>query len=256
MICLTTCVLIPLVGLAETRAEPPLIQGKQRVVIVMLDGLGPDYVEQSAMPVLKGLMAKGFSKNVAGVMPAVTNVNNASIATGTWPEEHGITGNSFFDEPRGQAEYMENSSYLLRSTVFERAAKLGVKSALLTAKKKTVALLARGTDLAIAAEAPSAGQIQQYGTPPPIYSSEINQWLWAVAVDLLKHRADMKLLYVHTTDYPMHTWPPSAPESKDHLARLDALLGEAVAAAPDAAFLITGDHGMNAKSRCWDLARA
>ena len=54
----------------------------------------------------------------------------------------------------------------------------------------------------------------------------------------------------------MHTWPPSAPESKDHLARLDSLLGQAVAAAPDAAFLITADHGMNAKSRCWDLAKA
>jgi phosphonoacetate hydrolase len=240
----------------QTKAEPPLIKGNQRVVIVMIDGFGPDYLEQSAMPVLKGLMAKGFAKNVAGVMPSVTNVNNASIATGTWPEEHGITGNSFFDEANGRAEYMENSSYLRRPTLFERAAKRGVKSALLTAKKKTVALLANGTDLAIAAEAPSAEQIQKYGAAPPIYSREINHWLWSVAVDLLKNRRDLGVVYVHTTDYPMHTWPPSAPESRDHLAKLDALLGQAVAAAPDAAFLITADHGLNAKSRCWDLAKA
>jgi phosphonoacetate hydrolase len=193
---------------------------------------------------------------VAGVMPSVTNVNNASIATGTWPEEHGITGNSFFDEAKGQAEYMENSAYLMRPGLFERAARRGVKSALLTAKKKTVALLAKGTDLAIAAEAPSAEQIQKYGTPPPIYSREINYWLWEVAVDLLKNRSDLGFIYVHTTDYPMHTWPASAPESKEHLARLDAFLGRAVAAAPDAAFLITADHGLNAKSRCWDLAKA
>jgi phosphonoacetate hydrolase len=77
-----------------------------------------------------------------------------------------------------------------------------------------------------------------------------------VAVDLLKDRPDLRCLYVHTTDYPMHTWPPEAPESRDHLAKLDALLGEAIAAAPDAAFLITADHGMNAKERCWDLTRA
>ena len=63
-------------------------------------------------------------------------------------------------------------------------------------------------------------------------------------------------MYVHTTDYPMHTWPPSAPESREHLAKLDALIGRAVAAAPDAAFLITADHGLNAKSRCWDVAKA
>ena len=47
-------------------------------------------------------------------------------------------------------------------------------------------------------------------------------------------------MYVHTTDYPMHNWPPEAAESIEHLARLDELLGEAAAAAPDAAFLLTG----------------
>ena len=250
--CVSTASLLP----GPTKGEPPLIRGNQRVVLVMVDGLGADYLEQSPMPVLKDLMAKGFTKTVAGVMPSVTNVNNASIATGTWPEEHGITGNSIFDETSGQAEYMENSAYLLRSTLFERASKRGVKSALLTAKKKTVALLAKGTDLAIAAESPSAEQIQKYGTPPPIYSREINYWLWEVAVDLLKNRPDLGCIYIHTTDYPMHTWPATAPESKEHLARLDAMLGRAVDAAPDAAFLITADHGLSAKSRCWDVAKA
>ena len=96
-------------------------------------------------------------------------------------------------------------------TLFERAARRGVKSALLTAKKKTVALLSRGTEIAIAAEAPTAEHGRSAtGTPPPIYSREINYWLWEVAVDLLKNRPDLRLLYVHTTDYPMHTWPPSA----------------------------------------------
>jgi phosphonoacetate hydrolase len=110
--------------------------------------------------------------------------------------------------------------------------------------------------LAIAAEAPSADEVRRYGAPPPVYSREINDWLWTVAIDLLKTRPELRCLYVHTTDYPMHMWPPSAPESKAHLARLDALLGEAVNAAPDAAFLLTADHGMNFKTRCWDLAKA
>ena len=228
--CLLVCIALSLFAQARAKAEGPLIHGKQRLVIGMVDGFGPDYLEQSSMPVLKGLMAKGFAKTVEGVMPSVTNVNNASIATGTWPDEHGITGNSFFDEARGQPEYMEDSAYLLRPTLFERAAKHGVKSALLTAKKKTLAMLAKGTEFAIAAEAPSAEQIQKYGNPPPIYSAEINHWLWAVAVDLLKNRPELGCIYVHTTDYPMHTWPASAPESKDHLARLDTLLGQAIAA--------------------------
>ena len=118
------------------------------------------------MPVLKGLMARGFSKTVGGVMPSVTNVNNASIACGVWPEEHGITGNSFFDETKGDAEYMESATYLRCPTIFQRAAERGLNSALLTAKKKTAALLSRGTEVALAAEAPSAEEVRRYGQPP------------------------------------------------------------------------------------------
>ena len=247
-------------ALGQGRARPAggqsLIRGDQRVVIAMIDGFGTDYLEAGDMPALKGLMARGFSKTVRGVMPSVTNVNNASIACGAWPEEHGITGNSFYDQARGELDYMESAAYIRVPTVFQRAARRGVKSALLTAKKKTLALLSPGTAIAIAAEAPTPEVVDRYGQAPPIYSREINYWLWEVAVDLLKNRPDLRVVYIHTTDYPMHTWPPSAPESKEHLAKLDALIGKAVAAAPDAAFLITADHGLNAKTRCWDLAKA
>ena len=54
----------------------------------------------------------------------------------------------------------------------------------------------------------------------------------------------------------MHMWPPDSALSRRHLAGLDALLGEISAAAPDAAILLTADHGMHHKSRCWDLMRA
>ena len=144
----------------------PLIIGDQRVVIVMFDGLGTDYVARSEMPVLKGMMAKGFSKTVRAVMPTVTNVNNASICCGAWPDEHGITGNSFFDEAKGRPEYMESSEYLRLPTLFERAARQGVKSALLTAKKKTIALLSRGTELSVAAESPPSLMEERIGPAP------------------------------------------------------------------------------------------
>lgn len=108
---------------------------------------------------------------------------------------------------------------------------------------------------AATAEDPPTDLVGRHGPPSGIYSREINYWLWQVAVDLLKTRPDLGLLYVHTTDYPMHSWPPEAPESQEHLQRLDNLIGEARAAAPDAAFFVTADHGMNFKTRCWDLMR-
>lgn len=54
----------------------------------------------------------------------------------------------------------------------------------------------------------------------------------------------------------MHVWPPEAPESREHLERMDDLFGQAISAAPDVAFLLTADHGMNFKTRFWDLEKA
>jgi phosphonoacetate hydrolase len=233
-----------------------MIIEKQRVVVGMIDGFGMDYFQDSPIPVMKSMARDGLFKSVKAVFPTVTNANNVSICCGAWPKDHGITGNSYFDERAGAADYMEDASFIRIPTILERASDAGFASALLTCKEKTIRLLSRGASIAIAAENPPADWIERLGKPADIYSREINYWLWQAAIDILRHRQDIRLLYVHTTDYPMHMWSAAARESKEHLARLDALMGEVLERAPDAAFLLTADHGMNYKKRCWDLARA
>ena len=229
---------------------------RQRIVIAMYDGLGLDYLEASLMPALKAMMTQGLFTPVSAVFPTVTNANNASICCGTWPKDHGITGNSYYNEVTGEADYMEHAAFIRQPTIIQRAAMQGVPAALLTCKVKTINLLAPGAALAVAAERPPDKFVRRYGPPPGIYSREINYWLWRVAIDLLKNWPEIGLLYIHTTDYPMHTWAPHEAESQAHLAELDRLLGEARDVAPDAAFFITADHGMNYHRRCWDLMRA
>ena len=221
----------------------------------MFDGFGLDYLSASKMPVLDQWKRDGLFKPVKGVMPSVTNINNASICCGVWPEVHGITGNTYFDEQRGVEEYTESPDLLLAPTLFERAARKGVRSALLSSKAKTITFLFRGADIVLTAENPSPEWVQKIGPVQSIYSREINYWLMAAAMDVLKNRPDIGCVYIHTTDYPMHTWAPEAPESKEHLARMDELIGQAMRLAPDAAFLLTADHGMNAKTLCWDLEK-
>ena len=230
--------------------------GRQRIVIGMYDGFGMDYFDASPLPAFRAMARDGFFKPVSAVFPTVTNANNASICCGAYPKDHGITGNSYFNERTGEADYMESADFIRIPTIIQRAAGRGVKSALLTCKVKTIHLLGRGAEIAIAAEAPPAEWVERYGKPADIYSREINYWLWEVAVDILQHRRDIGLVYVHTTDYPMHMWEPAAAESQKHMETLDGLLAEARTAAPDAAFLLTADHGMNYKSRCWDLFKA
>jgi len=243
-----------LTSAAAVAGAPAFAQRRpQRLVVLMMDGFGMEYLKTSNMPTLKSWCEAGIYRQVQDTMPSVTNTNNASICCGVWPDRHGITGNSYFDERTGREEYMETADLLKAPTLFERAKKQNVRSALLSSKKKTTTLLPAGADVVMTAEAPSEPWVKRFGKAPDIYSREINYWLMTAAIDLLKTRPDLRCFYIHTTDYPMHTWPPEARESKEHLTRLDQLLAEAAAAAPDAAFLLTADHGMNHKTQCWDL---
>jgi phosphonoacetate hydrolase len=229
---------------------------RQRVIVAMIDGLDPRYATPQAMPTFAELASAGTSAVVEAVMPTVTNANNAGISCVAWPAEHGITGNYYYDPVSGEQDYIESSRLLLRQTLMSRVTDAGGKAALLTAKSKTVGLLGDRTTLAVAAEDPPPELTDRYGPAPSIYSAGINHWLWTVAADLLRIHPDLDLLYVHTTDYPMHAWPPGHPESDAHLARLDELIGVAVEAAPDAALFATADHGMNGKRLGYDLNQA
>lgn len=236
---------------------PALLQHRpQRAIVFMIDGFGPDYQPASRMPVLAGWQRKGISKVVEGVMPSVTNANNTSICCGVWPEKHGITANFFLDEKTGREEYMESADLVLAPTIFERGQAKGVSSALLSSKKKTISLLPRGTSIALSAEVPTPEWTGRLGNAPDIYSAEINHWLVKAAIWIVRKQPEIGLLYVHTTDYPMHMWPPEAEQSRKHLATLDGLFGEIAEAAPDAAILLSADHDMHHKTRCWDLMRA
>src|ERR1700719_4272823 len=108
----------------------------QRIVVVMFDGFGPGYFAESNMPVLGQWKRDGIYKQVKGVIPSVTNANNASICCGAWPEKHGINANSYFDEKSGEELYVESVDLLLAPTLFERAARKGAKPALLPARPR------------------------------------------------------------------------------------------------------------------------
>ena len=69
----------------------------RRHLLLVLDGLRPDYVTKDVMPNLHALAQRGVTfTNHHAVYPTVTRVNASSISTGAYPERHGILGNSVF----------------------------------------------------------------------------------------------------------------------------------------------------------------
>jgi len=255
-----TVLLIALIILSAGRTHvcAQTILSQQRVIIIMMDGFGEKYYRDAAMPFLNQMEQKGIYKIVPSLMPAVTNVNNMSIATSSTPDQNGITGNVFFNEEKQQEEYIEDPSLLLMPSLFEKAHNLGIKSALLSVKQKTIDVLGKYADYTLCPECVAAHENKWENAPvlSDVYTREVNYQLMNAADSLLKANPDVRLIYIHTTDYPMHMWPPENDSVKDFLSVMDHCIATLHETAPDAAILITADHGMNHKSQAWDLEKA
>lgn len=217
-------------------------------VIICLDGCSPDYLADGETPNLDAIAREGFHGIGEAVVPTVTNVNNTSIITASFPETHGITTNYLLDPASGQECYMESAEYLLASTAFRHLAGRGMKSCLLTAKDKLKTLIRDGATIAESAERPSTQIVGRIGAAPGIYTIEVNHWLLKAALDILRQESP-DFVYVSTTDYVHHAFSPGSEEARRHIRGIDRLIGDIVNAVPDLEMVVTADHGMNDKSR-------
>ena len=221
-------------------------------VVVCIDGLDPEYLEACPAPNLTALGKSGTFQIGVSMMPTVTNVNNVSMVTASYPETHGICSN-YWAGPQGtDGTYLESGEHILAETVFQRARRLGRRTVLVTAKDKLCTLLGDGADVVVSSERPPRWVVQGIGPAPDIYSLEVNGWV-IQAASYIMAQSDADLVYIATTDYAMHTYPPDAPESRRHISLLDKAIGQLVESHPDVTLLVTADHGMSQKTRMLDL---
>lgn len=76
--------------------------GAPLVLMIGLDGLSPHMVDRWEAPHLKALAARGVrAEAMIPVMPSVTFVNFYSLATGLYPEHHGMVENYPYDKAAG-----------------------------------------------------------------------------------------------------------------------------------------------------------
>ena len=218
---------------------------RRKVLIICIDAGSHDYLAASEIPNIRKLADSGFYKHARGVIPSVTNVNNVSIVTGSFPATHGITSNYFVDRDTGKGEYIEDSRFLLTPTFFEIAkkTKFAKKTALFVTKQKLLRILEAGADIAVAAEAPPTEYIDAIGPVEQIYSCEINWWLLRAVLYTLQEY-DPDLVYCSTTDWVQHKFSPNEEMSQKHMYELDRIIGEIVDESPDREIYITADHGM------------
>jgi len=222
------------------------------LVVVCLDGVSWDYIEAADTPFLDGVGREGVAATCMAMVPTVTNVNNASIITGAFPEEHGISTNWYYDPASGVEVYMDSSRFLTCRTILERATARGGRTLLLTVKDKLRRLLARNVTASYSTERPPPRLVEELGKPPSIYSLESSPWLLSAAEhELRRRRWDM--VYISTTDYIPHMHGPETPEAREYMRRLDGGLEEI--AKRVSVLGVVADHGMNEKKVNLDLVQ-
>ncbi|TPV95441.1 MAG: hypothetical protein B7733_09955 [Myxococcales bacterium FL481] len=122
-----------------------------RVMIVVLEGLRPEYVTPATMPNLWGLQRRGVAfRSHTTVFPANSHVAAASLATGTYPDKHGVLGARMF-LPGVSGRDARNSSFTTQAPFELRD--YGVMRAVDADRRLEQGLLRQPTLFDVAAEA-------------------------------------------------------------------------------------------------------
>ena len=220
---------------------------REGLVVVCLDGSSFEYVREAidagVAPFLASLVERGFLRTAEAAMPTFTNPNNVSIVTGVPPARHGICGNFFLDRASGQAVMMNDARFLRAETILAAFSRAGATVAAITAKDKLRHLLGAGlTGLCVSAE--QEGQ--------PVYSAGLSEHVLRRGVELAR-TAKPDVMYLSTSDFVQHAYPPGSPEANAFYAAVDVHL--AALDATGAALVVTADHGMRAKADASGRAR-
>ncbi|QKW10281.1 phosphonoacetate hydrolase [Streptomyces sp. NA04227] len=249
------------------------------VVVICIDGSEPDYhleaMAAGRMPWLSKVLAgEGSSWPAHCAMPALTNPNNVSIATGHPPAVHGISGNYLFDTELGEEVLMNDKRFLRVPTVFAAANEAGLDVVVVTAKDKLRRLLGAGlveegpaldgsgefvapsrrgicfsaekADLATVADNGIDDVLALVGKPlPSVYSADLSEFALAAGVRIMETRG-ADLMYLSLTDYIQHKNAPGTEAANDLYEKIDHYAGRL--AELGAIVVLTADHGMSAKT--------
>ena len=257
-----------------------------RHLVIVLDGLRPDYVTPEAMPNLYALGERGvvFTDHHA-VYPTVTRVNAASISTGAYPETHGIMGNAVFFPDVDATRFLSTSdrSNLLRIEESEGGRLLTAPTlgdVLQDAGERLLAVSAgsSGSSFLLNHTVAGGGIIhyeyvlpdslaervaQELGPPPTLESpsAERNRYIVDAFLEVGLDAVDPAVTFMWLTDpdTTAHVHGVGHPESMASIRAVDDELGriqrglEASGRRDDFNIWVTSDHGFSTHTGYVDL---
>jgi len=263
------------------------------VVLVVWDGMRPDFVTETNTPTLWKLAHQGvWFRNHHSIYPTATDVNGAALATGCYPNRNGLLANSVYrsdiDVRRpidsGDPETIKHGDevsagrYLEAPTFVEQLRAAGKRVAL--AGTKSVAILfdrrnewtvvpAENRPVTIFAGAPISALLRAelreavgpFRAERSATSVERNMFTtMALTEELWRDGVpDFSLLWLSEPDLAEHDHAPGSPEALQGLRRSDENLGRVLSAlekkhvAATTDVLVASDHGFSTIRRSFDV---
>ncbi len=235
---------IPLLLLLSSLWLCACAQEKPYLVVLSMDGFRWDYPDRAHTPVLDSLARVGVkAEAIRPAFPSKTFPNHYTMATGLYPDHHGLVNNSFFDPATG-------STYTMRDQAERNNPKYyGGEPIWVTAELQNVRTASYfwvGSELPIKGIQPSIWKPYLQTVPLEDRIDSVIAWL-----KLPEHRRPRLIMwYLHEPDAVGHMYGPDDKRTLQKAEDLDRLLGVfcrklgQLPIASNINLIVTSDHGM------------
>lgn len=217
--------------------------GKNPTVILSLDGFRWDYTDHVSTPNFDLIANEGVKAvSLIPSFPSKTFPNHYTIATGLYPDHHGLVSNSFYDGKLGKAYGID------KDTRYDPAF-YGGEPIWITAQKqglRTASFFWVGTDVAINGMHPDSWKAYDGNVPFIQRVDTIVKWLSLPP----ERRPCLILAYYHEPDATGHSYGPYDVRTLNLVHQLDSLTGilytgiKSLPVGDSVNLIIVSDHGM------------
>ena len=221
---------------------------KPYLIILSLDGFRWDYCDFAQTPTFDSLAKAGTkAESIVPCFPTKTFPNHYSIATGLYPDNHGIVLNGFYAPDLDKPYAIRNKDAVTNGEFYGGTPMWNVAE---SNNIKTATLFWVGASAEINNQRPSHWSTYFNGLELDSRIDSIVNWL-SLPVETRPH---LIMWYYKEPDNIGHNFGPDSPELIAEVEKLDAFVGDfftAVRKLPiynQIDFIVTSDHGMAALS--------
>ncbi|MEX0779407.1 MAG: nucleotide pyrophosphatase/phosphodiesterase family protein [Balneolales bacterium] len=252
----------------------------QKTVVINVVGLTHSLIGKHT-PHLKEFTERSKNATIGSVFPAVTCSAQSTYVTGSWPEDHGIVGNGWYDKEDAEIKFWKQSNKLVKGEkVWDKARKLD--------KDFTCAKMfwwynmystadysvtprpmypADGRKLPDVYAQPASlrdelqeelGQFPLFNFWGPNSSIKSSQWIAESAKKVEeKYNPTLSLVYLPHLDYCLQQKGPDTDKISKELAEIDNVCGDLIRffEEKNARVILLSEYGINKVSRPVHLNR-